>query len=140
MDRSGLSGSPIDDEDRAALLCVAASFAAMQDELTESLRLSHEALGIYENVASRSGRAEALFRIAEAEHRKGHLDVSESFYREALAEIYVVGREPWPDAVRGEPRNASAPARRLASGFRAARRCDAPCRCIGGREGSPASS
>ena len=84
-------GSPIDDEDRAALLCVAASFAAMQDELTESLRLSHEALGIYENVASRSGRAEALFRIAEAEHRKGHLDVSESFYREALAEFTSLG-------------------------------------------------
>jgi predicted ATPase/Tfp pilus assembly protein PilF len=72
------------DEIRASLLCLAASFAVMQDELGESLRLSREALEIYLRTEGSRGAAEARFRIAEAEHRRGHLDVAETLYREAL--------------------------------------------------------
>jgi predicted ATPase len=73
-----------DDRERAALLCAAASFATMQDDLSESLRLSNEALEICRNIDDGAGIAEALFRIAEVEHRKGHLDTTESLYRNAF--------------------------------------------------------
>jgi predicted ATPase/transcriptional regulator with XRE-family HTH domain len=73
-----------DDEARALLLCLAASFATIQDELRKSLRLSQEALSIYKRSGNSSGAAEALFRIAEAAHRQGHLDGAETGYRNAL--------------------------------------------------------
>jgi predicted ATPase/class 3 adenylate cyclase len=71
-------------EDRASLLCLAASFASLQDELTESLRLSNEALDLYRALGDGAGVAHALFRTAEAVHRQGHLDRAEALYREAL--------------------------------------------------------
>jgi len=72
-------------EDRASLLCLAASFASLQDELMESLRLSNEALDLYRALGDGDGIAHALFRTAEALHRQGHLDRAEGLYREALA-------------------------------------------------------
>ncbi|HEY6325693.1 MAG TPA: adenylate/guanylate cyclase domain-containing protein, partial [Candidatus Cybelea sp.] len=64
-------------EDRGALLCLAASFASLQDELGEALRLAGEALTIYRVLGDAHGIAHASFRIAEAVHRQGHLDRAE---------------------------------------------------------------
>lgn len=74
-----------DREERASLLCLAASFASLQDELMEALRLSNEALDLYRALGDGDGIAHALFRSAEAVHRQGHLDRAEALYREALA-------------------------------------------------------
>jgi tetratricopeptide (TPR) repeat protein len=74
-------------QDRASLLCLAASFTTLQDELAESLRLSHEALDISREIGDPGGRAHALFRIAEAVHRQGHLNRAEALYREALQDF-----------------------------------------------------
>jgi predicted ATPase len=73
-----------DARERAALLCLAASFATLQDALAESLSFSQEALAIYRAAGERSGIAHAVFRIAEAKHRQGYLDHAEALYREAL--------------------------------------------------------
>ncbi len=71
-------------EERGLLLCVAASFASLQDELAEAQRLAGEALGIYGALGNADGTAQATFRIAEAVHRQGHLDRAGNLYREAL--------------------------------------------------------
>lgn len=70
--------------DRAELLCLAATFATLQDALTESLAFSQEALAIYRAADDRSGIAHAVFRIAEAKHRQGRLGEAETMYRDAL--------------------------------------------------------
>jgi predicted ATPase/class 3 adenylate cyclase len=80
----GLDASGGDKGHRATLLCLSASFATLQDDLEESLRLAHEATTIFRELGDRQGIAEALFRIAEVEHRKGRLDSAEALYREAL--------------------------------------------------------
>ena len=77
--------------ERAALLCLAASFATLQDALTESLAFSQEALAIYRAADDRGGIAHAVFRIAEAKHRQSHLDEAEAMYREALDGFNVSG-------------------------------------------------
>jgi len=68
---------------RAALLCVAASFATMQDDFTVSLALANEALALSRDSGDSRNTAEALFRIAEVEHRKGNLDEAEDLYEQA---------------------------------------------------------
>jgi predicted ATPase/class 3 adenylate cyclase len=73
-----------DKRHRATLLCLSASFATLQDELDESLRLATEAATIFRELGDRAGISEALFRIGEVEHRKGRLDSAEALYREAL--------------------------------------------------------
>jgi predicted ATPase/class 3 adenylate cyclase len=73
-----------DQRDRATLLCLSASFATLQDELDESLGLAHEAVTIFRALDDQRGIAEALFRMGEVEHRKGHLNSAEALYREAL--------------------------------------------------------
>ena len=75
--------SGVDGPDRSALLCAAASFATMQDELALSLRFSNEALERYRSAGDDAGASQALFRIAEVLHRQGRLDRAESLYREA---------------------------------------------------------
>jgi predicted ATPase/class 3 adenylate cyclase len=82
-----LAAGGLDRGDRAMLLCCAAAFAAMQDDFEASLRLSGEALTIYRESGDASGTAEALFRTAEVEHRKGHLQRAKALYEEAL-ELY----------------------------------------------------
>ena len=72
-----------DGPDRSALLCSAASFATMQDELAISLRFSNEALERYRSAGDDAGASQALFRIAEVLHRQGSLDRAESLYAEA---------------------------------------------------------
>ncbi len=79
-------------EDRAALLCLAAGFASLQDELGEAQRLANEALAIYRALGDAHGAAKAVFRLAEAVHRQGHLDQTEGLYREAL-EGYRLSRD-----------------------------------------------
>ncbi|HVR47260.1 MAG TPA: tetratricopeptide repeat protein [Candidatus Binatia bacterium] len=79
-------------DDRAALLCLAASFASLQDELPEALRLADEALAIYRALGDAGGIAHATFRIAEAVHRQGHLDRADDLYREAL-EGFTLSRD-----------------------------------------------
>jgi predicted ATPase/class 3 adenylate cyclase len=73
-----------DNPNRVPLLCLAASFATLQDELAESLRLANEALDLARAAGDGTGTAWALFRIAEARHRQGQLDAAEALYREAL--------------------------------------------------------
>jgi predicted ATPase/class 3 adenylate cyclase len=73
-----------DDSTRVALLCLAASFATLQDELAESLRFAGEALDLGRSTGDLAGTANASFRIAEARHRQGQLDEAEGLYREAL--------------------------------------------------------
>jgi predicted ATPase/class 3 adenylate cyclase len=70
--------------ERAALLCLAATFATLQDALAESLAFSQEALEIYRAADDGGGTAHAVFRIAEATHRQGRFDEAEAMYREAL--------------------------------------------------------
>ncbi len=74
----------VEPKDRALLLCLGAGFTTLQDELADSLKLSHEALELSRALDDRIGIAHALFRIAEAVHRQGHLDRAEALYREAL--------------------------------------------------------
>ncbi len=74
----------VERKDRAMLLCLGASFTTLQDELADSLKLSHEALELFRALDDRIGIAHALFRIGEAVHRQGHLDRAEALYREAL--------------------------------------------------------
>jgi predicted ATPase/class 3 adenylate cyclase len=115
-------------EDRAALLCLAASFASLQDELPEALRLADEALAIYRTLGDAAGIAHATFRIAEAVHRQGHLDRAGDLYREALegftlsrdarGEMLCLGNLGMLARQRGELQQASAlleDARRRAS-------------------------
>lgn len=73
-----------DNPNRVPLLCLAASFTTLQDELPESLRLASEALDLARAARDDTGTAWALFRIAEARHRQGKLDAAEALYREAL--------------------------------------------------------
>jgi predicted ATPase/class 3 adenylate cyclase len=84
-----LDTAAVAEPDRASLLCLAASFATLQDELAESLRLAHEALTIYRTTGDRPGAARALFRVAEATHRQGQLEAAGALYREAIAEVTV---------------------------------------------------
>lgn len=77
--------SPVD---RAELLNLSASFATMQDDFERSLRDSHEALGIYRAAQDAGGTGEAIFRVAEVEHRKGHLEEAQRLYSQAL-ELFV---------------------------------------------------
>ncbi len=77
--------------ERGALLCRAASFATLQDELAESLRLSNEALALYRDAGDDARAAQALFRIAEARHRQGQLDDAEALYRETLGKFRSCG-------------------------------------------------
>jgi predicted ATPase len=77
--------------DRASLLCLGASFASLQDELSESLRLASEALELSRAAADAVGTAQALFRIAEAQHRQGQLDGAEALYREAVEAFRSTG-------------------------------------------------
>ncbi len=74
----------LDARERASLLCLAASFATLQDALEESLAFSQEALDIYQTADDRSGIAHAIFRIGEAQHRQARFDDAEARYREAL--------------------------------------------------------
>jgi predicted ATPase/class 3 adenylate cyclase len=76
---------------RAELLCLAASFATLQDDLAESLKLAREGLDLYRGLRDPDGIAQAQFRIAEAVHRQGHLDRAEALYREALENFRVSG-------------------------------------------------
>ncbi len=73
-----------DEDGRPALLCVAASLASMQDDLTASLRSASEALSIYEAHNDPAGMARARFGVAEVAHRQGHLERAENLYHEAL--------------------------------------------------------
>ncbi|HEY1883765.1 MAG TPA: adenylate/guanylate cyclase domain-containing protein [Candidatus Cybelea sp.] len=86
-----LSLAEKEDSDRARLLCLGASFATLQDDLDESLRLSNEALGIFRSLDSSEGIAQALFRIAEVQHRQGHLDTAEALYRESFPHFIESG-------------------------------------------------
>lgn len=70
-----------DTPERTALLLAAASFATMQDDFERSLALSREALD-RSPLGSRE-RGEALFRIAEVEHRRGQLEEATELYRQA---------------------------------------------------------
>jgi predicted ATPase/class 3 adenylate cyclase len=70
-----------DAPERTALLLASASFATMQDDFERSLAFSHEALE--RSTQASPERAEALFRIAEVEHRRGHLDEATELYRQA---------------------------------------------------------
>ncbi len=79
-------------KDRGELLCLAASLASLQDELAEAQRLASEALAIYRTLGDSHGAAKAVFRLAEAVHRQGHLDRAEDLYREAL-EGYTQSRD-----------------------------------------------
>jgi predicted ATPase/DNA-binding XRE family transcriptional regulator len=72
-------------EERAPLLCRAASFATMQDDLAESLAFAYEALDFYQETGNAPGEAEARFRVGEAEHRRGHLDTAQALYEKARA-------------------------------------------------------
>lgn len=87
-----LSASGIEPKTRAALLCRSASFASMQDDFDESLALSNEALSLYRELDDDSGTGEALFRVAEVEHRKGHLDRAKTLYERARV-LYVSGND-----------------------------------------------
>lgn len=89
-----LSANGIGSSERAALLCCAASFATMQDKFAESLRFSNEALATYERAGDPSGKGEALFRIAEVDHRKGRLDEAKALYEEARA-LFVSAGHPF---------------------------------------------
>jgi tetratricopeptide (TPR) repeat protein len=66
------------------LLCLAATFATLQDALAESLEFSESALAAYRAAGDQAGTAHAVFRIAEARHRQGRLDEAEPLYRDAL--------------------------------------------------------
>ncbi len=79
------------DEERGALLCLAASFAALQDALGEAQQLAGEALTIYRELGDAHGLARAVFHIAIAVHRQGHLDRAEGLYREALEGYTLAG-------------------------------------------------
>jgi predicted ATPase/class 3 adenylate cyclase len=81
-----------DKGERASLLCLAATFATLQDSFEESLTFSHEALSIYREAADRSGIPHAIFRIAEAKHRQGRIAEAEDLYRTAL-EGFLASRE-----------------------------------------------
>jgi predicted ATPase len=81
----------IEGDNRARLLNVAASFATLRDALPESLQQSREALAIYEYSGNSAGAAEALFRIAEVEHRQGMLDNAEANYRSSYEAFRVAG-------------------------------------------------
>lgn len=68
----------------SVVLCLAATFATLQDALAESLEFSKSALAAYRAAGDRAGMAHAVFRIAEALHRQRRLDEAEPLYREAL--------------------------------------------------------
>lgn len=85
-----LPAGGIDRKDRAELLCRAASLATLQDDFSESLALSSEALALYREIGDDSGIGEALFRTAEVEHRKGRLDRAKTLYEEA-GRLFVSG-------------------------------------------------
>lgn len=74
--------------DRAELLTAAASFATMQDDFDRSLRCARAALAIYRTACDASGTGEALFRIAEVEHRRGRLEEATRLYDESL-ELFI---------------------------------------------------
>ncbi len=82
----------IEPQRRAALLCCAAGFAAMQDDFAQSLSLAEEALSLYREAADSEGTAEALFRIAEVEHRKGRLARAKELYEDACDLFVTVGK------------------------------------------------
>ncbi|HEV3092402.1 MAG TPA: adenylate/guanylate cyclase domain-containing protein [Candidatus Cybelea sp.] len=81
----------VDARDRGRLLCLSASFATLQDDLDDSLRHSHEAVEIFRTLRDPAGEAEALFRVAEVEHRQGHLDEAERHYYDALRGFVACG-------------------------------------------------
>jgi predicted ATPase/class 3 adenylate cyclase len=89
--RAFLCADQIAGVERAALLCCAASFATMQDDFAESLRLSREGLLLYRAAGDALGTGEALFRIAEVEHRRGRLDEANRLYEEARGLFVEVG-------------------------------------------------
>ena len=72
---------------RAELLCLAATFATLQDDLAPSLRYSEEALRLARALDDPLAIANANFRIAEAVHRQGHLERAEELYRLALEDF-----------------------------------------------------
>ncbi|HEY5427368.1 MAG TPA: adenylate/guanylate cyclase domain-containing protein [Candidatus Tumulicola sp.] len=88
-----LSAGGVDSVSRAALLCRAASLATIQDDFAESLGFSNEALSLYRAAGDGSGTGEALFRIAEVEHRKGHLDGAKALYEESR-ELFAAANHP----------------------------------------------
>ena len=82
---SQLLAASADLPSRGALLCSASSFAAMQDDFEASSACASEALALYRNAGDSGGTADALFRIAEVEHRRGQLDRAKPLYEEARA-------------------------------------------------------
>ena len=86
-----LAKSAIGAEDRAALCLQAAAFATLQDDFGVSLGLSRESLEFYRNTQNGQGIGEALFRIAEVEHRKGRLDDAKRLYEEARIPLAAAG-------------------------------------------------
>ena len=80
-----LLAASADPQSRAALLCSASSFAAMQDDFDASLAFASEAGDLAREAGDSGGTAEALFRIAEVEHRKGTLDRAKALYNDARA-------------------------------------------------------
>lgn len=82
--RRGLDALEPGTRERAFLLRLAATFATLQDALEDSLAFSEEALNIYRSAGDRSGIAHAVFRIAEAKQRQGHVAEATALYREAL--------------------------------------------------------
>ena len=125
-------------KDRAALLCLAAGFASLQDELGEAQRLADEALAIFRALGDAHGAAKAVFRLAEAVHRQGHLDRDRRTLSRGARGIQAVARRRRRDAVHRKPRHAGASARRPAAGLGSARRCAAACGRISAKSASPA--
>jgi predicted ATPase/class 3 adenylate cyclase len=102
---------------RGSLLCLAASFASLQDDLGGALQLAGDGLSIFRALDDPHGTARATFRIAEAVHRQGHLDRAEELYRnalegytrsgDALGEMLCVGNLGMVARQRGELEHAS---------------------------------
>lgn len=74
---------------RGALLCAGSSFAAMQDDFEPALANAEEALALYRIAGEPGGVADALFRIAEIEHRRGRLDRAKKLYQEAQSGFVI---------------------------------------------------
>lgn len=78
-----LAADALGRRDRAALLCAAAGFAAMQDDFAESSRYANAALLLSEKLGDVAGTGDALFRLAEIEHRRGDLTAARTLYDRA---------------------------------------------------------
>ena len=99
----------------------------MQDDFDASLAFASEAGDLAREAGDSRGTAEALFRIAEVEHRRGQLDRAKALYEEARALFVSSGN------ARGEMlcyRNLGMLARQEGDYERAARCCKTPLRML----------